>query len=539
MSLGFFDSIKDWASKKLASTEFVTYVEQATNEQLLAPNYDMFMVLVDAANDPKGEWVADVVRSVRVRMENPNPKVKLFTLELVSVLVQNCGLKLHGEMAESKGLLSEIVELACLRQDLVRGPLAEARKTAIQLIVNLDVWFKHHPAREKTAPLASLIIEARSRNAVFENVAPDTTTIIITDKYPRRQSAAETQRSGNEILHAHAGVPAYTAATGFPAAGAGAAGRPGLSAGAAARMPPAARAPPRRAPGGDDTEYDEEVVVVEAIAVEEPDDARRSQMFDTVMLLGECFAAAQASNEAIRGNDTIAALMQQVSEDFMTVSTLVESGAVLQTADTLGALYESQRTMLRQVREATAPPASQAPAQRTATATTVAPAHQAGAVPATRPVAPPEAPQPPARTGAPTLDELFSSAAPQPVVPPAPSLPGKVAPFPVDVPTVMVGPSSAGSPTAVRRAALPEPRQSMNPAAAAAGPSSSLYVAQVMQDEELHSPKEGPDPGPSSVAATVVPAAGPSPQRGPASRTAADTEGDFDAFLNARLSVQN
>ena len=546
--MGFFDNIKDWASKKLASTEFVTYVDKSTAETLLAPNYDMFMVLVDAANDPKGEWVADVVRSVRVRLDNPNPKVKFFTLELISVLVQNCGLKFHSELAESKGCLNAIVETACLRENLVRGPLAEARRSAIQLIVNLDVWFKHHPSREKVAPLADLINDAKARGAVFENVVPDTTTQIITEKYPRR--AADTHRSGQEILHANAGVPAYP-----PLVNAEDHGVPNTSDRRRADAPgyPGGRATQaqRRQQFMSRAPLMDEVVIVEAIPCEEPDEARRSGMFDAVMLLGECFHAAVAAREPIHGNEMISNVASQVQDDFLQVSMLVHSGAVLEGMETLASLYESQRTMLRQVREAQqagggaggsggaggagggpspaaggSASAAARPAGATTTTTTTSAAPAGAARP---PVAQSPAKQPAGKSAAaaPTLDELFASSAPAPPPPPP-----QTANFPGDLATTLM--TSDGSPLTARRSALPEPRQSMTH-----GQRNTVYAAGAgeLVDQELHSPKEGPDPSPAAAPAAF---GGGAARGGSAARTAADTDnGDFDAFLNARLSIQN
>jgi hypothetical protein len=554
MSMGFFDSVKDWASKKLASTEFVTYVEQATNEQLLSPNYDMFMVLVDAANDPKGEWVSDVVRSVRVRLDSPNPKVKLFTIELVSVLIQNCGLKLHTEVAESKGLLNAIVENACLRQDLVRGPLAEARKAAIQLIVNLDVWFKHHPARDKVAPLANLINEAKSRDAVFENVIPDTTTNIITDKYPRNRPGADTHRSGNEIVHANAGVPHHT-----PIQNAqdsyipNSAGRTAYPADRAARQNAVRNLQGTRRGAYQDRPVRDEVVIVEAIPVEEPDEGRRSGMFEAVMLLGEVYHTAKQNNENIRSNEMITMLSQQVQEDFLLVSMLVNSGAILEQADTLNSLYESQRTILRSIRDDTVPsttPPPVAPPTNTVPLTKVVPPSNivTGSNNNNNHAKAPPPPPPAKKSVAPTLDELFAQSAPSnppgninshpndmysPATAgpsPKPQTTSTTNNFPSNVTTSMV--NADGSPMTARRRALPDPSQSLNHG-------QKNYVAEGAELVEMggnptHSPMEGPEPGPNTQQQQQN-----QPRRNPdgSARTAADVDGnDFDAFLNARLN---
>eukprot|EP00760_Papus_ankaliazontas_P018585 PhM_4_TR17550/c0_g1_i1/m.35011 len=118
---------------------FHEMVEQATSELLLAPDLEKNVVLSDQAN-LKPDNAKDIIKSIRRRTMNPNPKVNYLAVVLLGMLVKNGLPHVHGEVAKNKDLLQDLVKLAVRPAN--RDGVLEVKTEAIKLILSFEVWFR-------------------------------------------------------------------------------------------------------------------------------------------------------------------------------------------------------------------------------------------------------------------------------------------------------------------------------------------------------------------------------------------------------------
>eukprot|EP00850_Spirogloea_muscicola_P009820 SM000056S17938 [mRNA] locus=s56:241113:246286:+ [translate_table: standard] len=104
-------------------------VDKATSDMLLGPDWGMNMEICDSLNhDPT--HTREVMKMLRRRLTNRNPKVQLLALTVLETMVKNCGDYVHMQVAE-KDILHEMVRLVKKRADM------QVRDKVLEL---LDSW---------------------------------------------------------------------------------------------------------------------------------------------------------------------------------------------------------------------------------------------------------------------------------------------------------------------------------------------------------------------------------------------------------------
>ncbi|ERN05370.1 ADP-ribosylation factor-binding protein GGA2 isoform X2 [Amborella trichopoda] len=104
-------------------------VEKATSDLLIGPDWTMNLEICDSINSD--QWHAkDVVKAVKKRLQNKNPKVQLLALTLLETLIKNCGQFVHLQVVE-RNILQEMVKIVKKKTDM------EVRD---KILVLLDSW---------------------------------------------------------------------------------------------------------------------------------------------------------------------------------------------------------------------------------------------------------------------------------------------------------------------------------------------------------------------------------------------------------------
>ncbi|XP_077239393.1 TOM1-like protein 6 [Tasmannia lanceolata] len=104
-------------------------VEKATSDLLIGPDWTMNIDICDSINTD--HWLAkDVVKAVKKRLQNKNPKVQLLALTLLETMIKNCGDYVHLQVVE-RNILQEMIKIVRKKTDMhVRD----------KILVLLDSW---------------------------------------------------------------------------------------------------------------------------------------------------------------------------------------------------------------------------------------------------------------------------------------------------------------------------------------------------------------------------------------------------------------
>ncbi|XP_021766237.1 TOM1-like protein 6 [Chenopodium quinoa] len=112
-----------------SSSSATSRVDKATSELLVGPDWTLNIDICDFCNS--NHWLAkDVVKEVKRRLLNKNPKVQLLTLTLLETMIKNCGEYIHYHIAERK-ILDEMIKLVKKKADM------HVRE---KILVLLDSW---------------------------------------------------------------------------------------------------------------------------------------------------------------------------------------------------------------------------------------------------------------------------------------------------------------------------------------------------------------------------------------------------------------
>jgi signal transducing adaptor molecule len=98
---------------------------KATDENLTSENWELIMTVVDKVSEADS-GSKDAVAAMIKRLAHRNANVQLYTLELANALSQNCGPKMHRELA-SRSFTEAMLRLAGDRNthQQVKGKIVE------------------------------------------------------------------------------------------------------------------------------------------------------------------------------------------------------------------------------------------------------------------------------------------------------------------------------------------------------------------------------------------------------------------------------
>eukprot|EP00249_Psilotum_nudum_P024560 c29219_g1_i2 orf=212-2317(-) len=104
-------------------------VERATNDMLIGPDWAKNLEICDVINGDPG-LTKDVIKTIKKRLANKNPKVQFLTLMVLETIVKNCGDVVHQQVAE-RDVLHEMVKIVKKQRD---------PQVTEKTLVLLDAW---------------------------------------------------------------------------------------------------------------------------------------------------------------------------------------------------------------------------------------------------------------------------------------------------------------------------------------------------------------------------------------------------------------
>ncbi|KAM3411114.1 hypothetical protein ACQJBY_003013 [Aegilops geniculata] len=104
-------------------------VDKATSHLLQGPDWAVNLEICDTLNADRWQ-TKDVVKAVKKRLQNKDPKVQFFTLTLLETMMKNCGEYVHSEVAELH-VLQEMVKIVQKKHDM---------QVKDKILILLDSW---------------------------------------------------------------------------------------------------------------------------------------------------------------------------------------------------------------------------------------------------------------------------------------------------------------------------------------------------------------------------------------------------------------
>ncbi|CAM0955011.1 unnamed protein product [Alopecurus aequalis] len=104
-------------------------VDKATSHLLQGPDWAVNLEICDTLNADRWQ-TKDVVKAVKKRLQNKDPKVQFFTLTLLETMMKNCSEYVHSEVVEQH-ILQEMVKIVQKKHDL---------QVKDKILILLDSW---------------------------------------------------------------------------------------------------------------------------------------------------------------------------------------------------------------------------------------------------------------------------------------------------------------------------------------------------------------------------------------------------------------
>ncbi|KAH9598018.1 VHS domain [Trypanosoma melophagium] len=293
--LSFMEKVRDQASRLLPN-DYMETVEEATLPHLMVPERETLMYLCDCVNR-SNDAIVDIVRAIRRRITDNDAKVQYLTVLLLNALVRHCVIAFHIELASQKGLLRDLQNIA-IRYPCVTEREQLAKDAALELILNLSIWFTGH-RDGRLYILASLSDDVRMEAGAnaFENIHPDTNTRIEALKIRRQSSRQQQQQQQQQSQLQQSTAP-----------------------------------------------------IVNAIGVNFPTDEQLAAMVECCTTFAEYMNNANVKGDgSIEVDDVILEFRKKISSDHAKLSLLLGSDLKLTNRDVLTDISNSQTTLLQRL----------------------------------------------------------------------------------------------------------------------------------------------------------------------------------------------
>ncbi|CAM6095419.1 unnamed protein product [Calypogeia fissa] len=158
-------------------------VDKATSDLLIGPDWAMNLDICDVINGDPGQ-ARDVVKAVKKRLNNKNPRVQLLALTVLETLIKNCGEIVHQQVAE-KDVLHEMTKIVKKKSDM---------QVRDKILTLLDSWQEAFGGSRGRYPQYYMAFEELRRSGVeFPDRAPEHNVPIFTPP----QSHSGTQSHGH------------------------------------------------------------------------------------------------------------------------------------------------------------------------------------------------------------------------------------------------------------------------------------------------------------------------------------------------------
>ena len=160
-------NFKETLGNLFSPSPFQDIVDQATSEYLLTPDWEKNIHIIDQVN-LKIENAKEVMRAIRRRTSNSNPKVQFLALTLLEMGVKNCGHVFRAELCQHAELLGDVLKIAT--RETRRSGEHESTEKALEMI---NTW--NHCFRQRSAypQLTALYHQALGKGATFEGLKVD------------------------------------------------------------------------------------------------------------------------------------------------------------------------------------------------------------------------------------------------------------------------------------------------------------------------------------------------------------------------------
>lgn len=158
VKLSFLEEIADNVSL-VYPAHYLPLLEECTAPHLVnptLPHIDVLVYKLQNVPDDTGE----ILRAIRRRLHNDNGYVRHLTIKVLTHLIRKSTPQFHDALSQQKGILKELEITASSPSQQTANGWGEARKSAKQLILNLNTWFLNHP-NPNTHALVNLVTDVK------------------------------------------------------------------------------------------------------------------------------------------------------------------------------------------------------------------------------------------------------------------------------------------------------------------------------------------------------------------------------------------
>ncbi|GIL81396.1 hypothetical protein Vretimale_1047 [Volvox reticuliferus] len=181
-------------------THAAELVEAATSDELIAPDWNLNLNVVDFVNNDVHQNSARIFKAVKRSLAKPNTKVQLLSLTLLEACVKNCPVELHTQLASSE-LWADVVRFA--EDSSITRVDAEVRDKVLRMVEDFSSVLQ--PPQFQAA-YESLL----DRGVDFPVRSPDESVPILTP--PASVAAAGMLAAAPAVAPTAEGAPAAAAA---------------------------------------------------------------------------------------------------------------------------------------------------------------------------------------------------------------------------------------------------------------------------------------------------------------------------------------